>query len=544
MSNFRKINYLKGSMMNDPMIAIMKNLTAILFCLLTTVAYSQIKYDYYWPMGNDQGSNIPGVQGFAMDFSTRPMQAIEREGVIEFDRTIGTICDSNGDLLFYTNGVQVVDRFHQPMQNGDSLNQNNFLEELWPREDGFPEKQGLTVLTDPTYEDGYYIIHKPVEFENVPAGPDYIGYEHFLYSYVDMSLNNGLGGVTIKNDTLAKDKSIASVHMAAINHSDGESWWILNPSTKDTGMYYRILIDRSGVNPIDSQYVGPNLLPETGTTLPEFPITRKARGGGYSRFSPDGSMYAYFNLYDGLHLYDFDRSTGLLSNVRTLPWEPIDRFNWAGCVEFSPNSELLYLSNIEELYQIDLSQNSLEEGMQKIAVEDTSSYTGLNSFFMMAMGPDCKIYLRGGSSVKVMNTIHNPNGLGQDCDLRIADLTLPRTSSTGGFPNFPPFRVDQEEKCDSTITMVNGVNVFWRRDLNVYPNPATDRVAIDLPQQSSGYLRITNIDGVIVRQEEITMLSQNYTLSISELISGIYYVDFLPKDNSDKVIYTSKIVKL
>ena len=92
--------------------------------------------------------------------------------------------------------------------------------------------------------------------------------------------------------------------------------------------------------------------------------------------------------------------------------------------------------------------------------------------------------------------------------------------------------------------MVNGVDVFWRRDLNVYPNPATDRVTIDLPQQSSGYLRITNIDGVIVRQEEINLLTQNYTFSISELTSGMYYVDFLPKDNPDKVIYTSKIVKL
>lgn len=512
--------------------------------LMPFLTYSQIKYDYYWPMGNDQDHEVSGVQGFALDFSTRPMQAVTRDGDIRFDRTIGTICDDNGNLLFYTNGVQVVDKNHHLMPNGDSLNHNNFLEEFWPGIDGYPEKQGLVVLPDPAYSDGYYIIHKPVEWVSVPMGPDTFIREHFLYTYVDMTLNHGLGDVTVKNDTLAKDISIASVHMAAINHSDGESWWILNPSTRDTGMYYRILIDRNGINPIDSQYVGPNLLPETGTTLPDFPITRKARGGGYSRFSPDGSMYAYFNLYDGLHLYDFDRSTGLLSNVRTLPWEPIDRFNWAGCVEFSPNSEILYLSNIEALYQIDLSQNSLEDGLQKIAEVDTSIYSGRNSFFMMALGPDCKIYLRGGSSVDVMNTIHNPNGLGMDCDLRQADLLLPRTSSTGGFPNFPPFRVDQEEKCDSTITMVNGIDVFWRKDLIVFPSPTYGELTIELPDLISGYLRVTKQEGIPVFEELIKSLDKYYNIDLSSLPSGLYFVEFLPESNNQKIIYTKKIVKL
>lgn len=522
----------------------MKHYLIFFFLLPTLIAHAQIKYDYYWPMGNDQDT-LQGVQGIALDFSTRPMQAITRDGDIEFDRTIGTICDKNGELLFYTNGCQVVDKNHQLMPNGDSLNYNDFYEIFWAGcTDGYPEKQGLTILPDPADDDGYYIVHKPVEFEFVSMGPNYIGYEHILYSYVDMRLNNGLGDISIKNDTIAKDLGLASVHMAAINHSDGASWWILNPSTRDTGMYYRVLIDRNGFNPVDSQYVGPNLLPETGTTLPEFPYDRKARGGGYSRFSPDGTMYAYFNNYDGLHLYDFDRSTGLLSNVRTLPWEPLDRFNWAGCVEFSPNSELLYVSNTQELFQIDLNENTLEEGIQKIAEVDTSIYRGLNSFFMMALGPDCKIYLRGGSSVDVMNVIYNPNALGQDCDLRQADLLLPRTSSTGGFPNFPPFRVDQEEKCDSTITMVNGIDVFWRKDLELFPNPIIDEIKIKLPEQQRGYLRILNQSGTSLIEKEIIKEHDIYIQDFKMLPAGIYFVEFLPLENIQRTIYASKFIKL
>ena len=93
---------------------------------------------------------------------------------------------------------------------------------------------------------------------------------------------------------------------------------------------------------------------------------------------------------------------------------------------------------------------------------------------------------------RLESTIHNPNGLGQACDLRQADLIMPRTTSSGGFPNFPPFRVDEAVRCDSTITMVDGLQVYWRQDLELYPNPVMSSLQIRIPDAQGGWLKQTS----------------------------------------------------
>jgi hypothetical protein len=48
----------------------------------------------------------------------------------------------------------------------------------------------------------------------------------------------------------------------------------------------------------------------------------RSSASGTAKFSPDGTKYAIYNYYDQLHVYDFDRETGHLSNhqkSRNLP---------------------------------------------------------------------------------------------------------------------------------------------------------------------------------------------------------------------------------
>ena len=511
-------------------------LYVLMSCLFQVYGLSQLKHDYYWPMGNDQSMDS-GVQAFEFDFNELPMEPSERDRFFSFDRCIGSICDSEGKLLFYTNGCFIADSNHERMENGDSLNYNNYYELRLNEgcEFGYPSKQDLTILPDPGYDKGYYIIHKPNKIRDTTEVPYYTTSEEIFLSYVDMSLNNGLGKVTTKRDTLISVKYLQGSHMTAINHDDGESWWILQPSLTPTGnMYYRMLLDETGIAKVDSQAIGPQFIPEIWPT--------KSRSGGHSKFSQDGTMYAYFNLYDGLHLYDFDRETGLLSNGRYLEWAPMAWYNQAGSVEFSPNSKFLYLVNQYELFQIDLAIEDLSEGIHKIADADTSIIDPFTmTFFMMSLGPDCKIYIRPGSSTNVMSTIHNPNGRGQECDLRQADLVLPRTSSAGGFPNFPPFRVDEENKCDPSISMVDGFKVFWRRDLSIYPSPASTSTTVDIPEGMRGWLCVLDMLGHRVWQEE--KVTGRATIDLSTLPEGIYSVEFLPEDNVERVVYTAALVK-
>ncbi|MBK8698050.1 MAG: hypothetical protein IPN29_00015 [Saprospiraceae bacterium] len=72
----------------------------------------------------------------------------------------------------------------------------------------------------------------------------------------------------------------------------------------------------------------------------------------------------------------------------------------------------------------------------------------------------------------------------------------------GTLPNFPRFRVDEEAKCDPTITSVFGDAVHYRRDLeSLSQSITTCNYTIKLPQEvSKGIMIVTTING----QDNIT----------------------------------------
>ena len=204
-------------------------------------------------------------------------------------------------------------------------------------------------------------------------------------------------------------------------------------------MYYRFLLDETGISKIDSQSIGPILETEINIINPD--------GVGESRFSPDGTKYALFTLIDGLHLYDIDRETGLLSNLKILPWNP-QNGQVLGGLEFSPNSRFIYLSNLDELYQVDLLESNLSAGLTKIA--DFNTNLNGNSLAHLSLAPDCKIYIRSNRFTFDFHTIHRPNEKGIACDFRQADVQVPTIANLGNFPNFPRFRVDADKPCCPT----------------------------------------------------------------------------------------------
>ena len=182
---------------------------------------------------------------------------------------------------------------------------------------------------------------------------------------------------------------------------------------------------------------------------PEFHYN--ASSSGYARFSPDGKYYAYYNQVEGLFLYDFDRSTGELSNLRALPLLTEENPSFATC-EWSPNSRFLYLTKYDTLWQLDTWADPLDGGLEFIASRTVGNQPASPWFQQAALGPDCRIYIRGNSSFRTMHIIHKPDEQGQACDFQEQGLVLPHISSTGSFPNFPRFRVDEEEKCDPSIS--------------------------------------------------------------------------------------------
>ncbi len=444
----------------------MHRIILIFFFLLPTLLFAQ-KQDYYWPFGSDQDSQ-PGVQASEIRFNKLPIEARTREGGLEFDNNKASICDENGALLFYTNGCAVANQHHEIMPHGDSLNFDDFFVEFWGDDcgNGYPGKYNIYIIDAPENDSLFYIIHKvweetselPTNFSN-----------RIQYSIVNIHADNGNGDVIVKNEVVVMD-SVESGYLALIKKQNGIDWWILQPGLAPD-LFHRLEVTADGVQDLAPQYIQRHYDPiQTGSS-------------GGAKFSPDGTKYCYYSTYDGLYLYDFDRSTGLLSNLRLMDTDVLPLVNISD-IEFSPNSRFIYFNVVDTLYQLDSWEPDLADGVRLIAPwNGVADPLNQHSFSNIQAGPDCRIYVRTGASTNSFHVVHDPDELGTACNFEQQAIQLPYIAARSGFPHFPQWRVDETEKCDDSLVTMFGELVYTTTNLNLYPNPASDWLQVELPDQ-------------------------------------------------------------
>ena len=215
-------------------------------------------------------------------------------------------------------------------------------------------------------------------------------------------------------------------------------------------------------------------------------------------------------------------------------------------VEWSSNSRFIYTASREELHQIDTWEANIEQdGIRLIDVYNGTQDPFSTAFFLMAQAPDCKIYMCSTNGAGSYHVINSPDQLGVDCDFVQNGIVLPNYSSRGSMPNFPRFRVDEEDKCDPTIVSVFGNDVYYRRDLIVYPSPSTGLYTIDLPLAfRTGRLIVTNINAQILKDVEIDYLSFDRQLCLDDQPEGVYNIEIYPSDNTEQIFYSKQVIKL
>lgn len=493
--------------------------------LLLGFTINSQKQDYLWLMGNDK-SYDELVQGYKFDYNNEPFSVELREGILAFDQNNASICTADGQLLFYTNGCAISNREHELMVNGDSINEGIFFDQLWQGdcEFGYPGRQDIIALPDPGYEHGYYIIHKTIEY--APDENPSVFSQFLKYTYIDLAQNNGLGAVIEKNVIFHESRFMTS-YLSAIHHNNQKDFWIIQPEA-NTNCFHKYLLSTNGIEYIDEQCIGV--------------VTDELWGGGAGdgKFSPDGSMYVYYNAYDGMQLFDFDRATGEFSNGRFyLPPRP--KNTTFASVEFSPNSKLLYTMHTDSLWQFDLEAGgAIENSKILIDVWNGVSDPLPTTFFVSALGPDCRIYIRSGSSTQSFHVINKPNNRGIDCDFVQQGIQLPFTGSTESWPNFPRWRVDEDQKCDPSISSLFGELVYYRRELSVFPNPVRDYININLPEDNTkGTLRVLSLKSEVL---DIREVGTEVKLDMTDYSAGAYIIEYLPEDNPERLIYSSKVV--
>lgn len=507
----------------------MKQALFILLAIVHTCTYAQ-KEDYVWFLGKDQSTD-PGIQGMVWDWNTQNAEPEMLDLAYGVDNNNASICDKDGNLLFWSNGCAVINRDQEVMPNGDTLNWDAFREVIgWSDcERGYPGTQNIKIIPDPAYEDGFYIFHKAWkyngQFEDITF--------ELRHSYVDMQLDGGMGDVVYYDSVLYEGRTTLS-NLEAVYTANREDWWLLQPIEEDS-LFLIYRVSEEGIEQLPSQ-----------TASVYFADARS--GGGTMRISPDGAKLAYYEYFLNLHVYDFDRSTGLISNHREViifedAEEMPDNQYRFGSVEWSPNSRFMYVAVRDSLFQVDSWEEDMNDGIRLIDVYDGTQNPFSTTFYVASLAPDCKIYICSTSGNKSYHVIHKPDELGEACNFVQNGLELPQYAGSANLPLFPRFRVDEEEKCDPTITSVFGQAVFYRRDLKVFPNPTSGPATVVLPADwTGGTLLVFDAKGRAVENRDVPSSIDQIRIDFAGLPAGTYNVELYPAERERRVFYGQRVV--
>ncbi len=423
----------------------MKKLLLIAFCAMVSIVSAQNNADV-WSFG----------QGFLLDFNTNPPTS-SIGSAIDAGEGVASICDDNGQLLFYSNGgpqwgIQggVWNRNHQLMPNGalDTVGCTSSM-------------QGCIAVPMPGSTTKYYLFTVDCLEHNYVGG--------LRYSVIDMTLDGGLGDVIIKQaplDTI-NNFNAAGEGLTVIRHANNIDLWVVvwNRVTTDMNAY---LVTANG--------------PSVSPVVSPIPVGTEVR---IIKPSPSGDLLAIGRYSNDAVLARFDRATGAIGNYRYM-----GVYNY---FEFSPSEQRLYAAE----YGFDLVQYDVTA-----PILSSSKIIIVPSFFSpkpMQLGPDGIIYM-GVHGKDSLAAITNPNALGTACNF-VEQQVGPFIDGGGGgwigLPNvFHGYLPQYSEilSVDAPATVTEAITA--------YPNPFSERVTIQLPWEPTPGSTFTlyNLQGEAVLQ--------------------------------------------
>jgi len=467
-----------------------------------------------WVVGYNQTGVPNGFNDlFIMDFRT-PMVTFDLIDTIAFFMFScnASICDTSGNLLFYTNGVAIMNAEHDTMMNGDNLSPGNLTYYVSNGMLGANAIQSALILPWPDNQDQYVVIHHGDYNSFLSTFPyDYDFVDTLYYSKVDMTMNNGLGEVVNKNQhlwvgDLPTRQLMNPGSITATRHANGRDWWII--SHKDsTDQFMNFLLTPQGFQGPFYQSIGPLCFEYKGQ----------------SAFSPDGSKYAFFNYGNTrIHLFDFDRCTGLFSNYINITNINAIHYGSIG-VAFSPNSRYLYTSSHVKIAQWDTYASNVAASKVVVAEIDSVPCPNYwNQFYLMQLAFDGKIYVSSNNSNHCMTVINDPDVGGTGCNAVPHGLTIPR-SNASSVPNHPNYELGAlaGSPCDTLTT----TGQIYSQQINIsgYPNPAQEIFVLTYPAfEHVGKIEIFDVLGGLVLSDIVPPWSQIQKIDISNLSSGIY----------------------
>lgn len=420
-----------------------------------------------------------------IDFNSGTAVVLTNSSMDSFEGT-AVISDTSGSLLFYTNGGPfeywtgtfhggVWNRNHALMPNG-SLDSSGGCNS---------SVQSSLIVPHPENTEQYYIFTTDCQENQMQGG--------FRYAIVDMSLEGGLGDVTVKGVKLLD--SVAE-SICGIKHANNTDYWVIVHKLYNS-RFYAYRITPAGIqSPVISD-IGMPVSPN----------------GGQMMATLDGSTIGYCVTYKTM-LFDFDPSTGILSNYHDL-----NKTSW-GCA-FSSNCRYFYTTSNDppdsKIYQFDLDAADIAASAKPI-------HAVAHPYAPMQLGPDGKIYhVQNNGPGTSLDVINYPNIADTLCDFVEGGFSLSGRVSKASIPNFISGFYGQ---CSTGSGIRDNFSV--NRMISISPDPFSNTATISsgVVEFRNARILIYDLPGDVVGSIE-NVNGNQAIIDRKDLCSGMYYFQII-----------------
>lgn len=325
-----------------------------------------------------------------------------------------TVSDSNGDLLFYTNGVTVWNREHEVMLNGDTIGgdvgsaQNSII---------MPFNDDRTMFyiftTQEVYGTGEYAMK---------------------YAIVDMKEGGALGEVIVKNVKMME-----------------------NSTERVTGVGFEgndfIVVHEFGNNNFRSYATGPGGLsaPLHSPVGEVHAFDQALNGTGYMKMTEAQDLVAV-NIPGTGEVEIFDFNQGEVSNPRLIDTEESPLYG----MEFAGSTHLFLTTSSSNSKLIRYALDSLNSDDPVADVTDTKydAFDQGANYGALQLGPDGTIYMAIDNSTVIGTITSQAAEDPENVSFTVDGFDLQGRTSRLGLPNFS--QVENDPIAEPSITASNG----------------------------------------------------------------------------------------
>ncbi len=389
---------------------------------------------------------------------------------------VATISDNNGNLLFYTDGITIWDKSHQPMPKGNSSLHGHDS-----------STQSAIIVPNPGDTNLYYV------FTTDQLG----GANGLSYSIVDVSLpgngsnNNPLGDVIASSINISLISPVTEKVIAVQKNNNSGYWLVTHGWNNDKFYAYEITCDGISNTPVISS-VGS--VHSGGTN--------NINAVGYMAANIQGTKLALVNRKDNsVEIFDFNNKSGIVSNQNIITTPD----NLLYGISFSPDGKLLYIGGRQSIFRHSIGGNTIES----IVINGISQLSNDNVVRALQLGPDKNIYVSIRYS-QYLGIIENPNSLSSQCEVQGIFLNADNNDRhcRFGLPNI----FYKENQIPDTISKTTCSNTLFSFEGNNYEAGKTHEIK---------YKNQYGCDSIVILKID-TFVTKRTSLNV-EACNGEYY---------------------